>query len=96
MESLGQHLSTDLSIELETEVAKVDCGSSGYRPISKTERDLGQFDVVLWNCPPLQVEMLLPPICEWRSELSKVEMVPCWAVMLAFNKRWDVPLDRTF
>ena len=96
MESLGQHLSVDLSIELETEISKVDCGQNGYRLSSKTNRDLGEFDVVLWNCPPLQAERLLPPKCEWREELSKVEMVPCWSVMIAFENRWNLPFDGAF
>lgn len=96
MESLGEHLAMDLSIDLETEVSKVELRPSGYRLISKTERDLGEFDIVLWNCPPVQVENLLPPQCHWRSELTKVEMVPCWSVMLAFEDRWSVPFDGAF
>jgi len=96
MESLGKHLSTDLSIELDTEIAKVEARPSGYRLITETDRDLGEFDIVLWNCPPPQVEKLVPPLSEWRAELSKVEMVPCWSVMLAFDKRWDVPFDGAF
>jgi len=96
MESLGQHLSTDLSIELETEVAKVELSPKGYRLVSKTDRNLGDFDIVLWNCPPLQVGKLVPASCQWRAELSKVEMVPCWAVMLAFENRWDIPFDGAF
>jgi len=96
MESIGQHLSKDLSIELDTEVAKVEQEQHGVRLVSTTDRNLGIFDIVLWNCPPLQVGKLVPESCAWRSELSKVEMVPCWAVMLAFENRWDVPFDGAF
>lgn len=96
MESLAQHLSTDLRIEFETEVAKVECEPNGYHLITSTNRSLGAFDIVLWNCPPAQVERLLPSQCEWRSELSRIEMVPCWSVMLALEKRWDVPFDGAF
>ena len=96
MESLGEHLAMDLSIDVETEVSKVELRPSGYRLTSTTERDLGEFDIVLWNCPPGQVENLLPPQCHWRSELTKVEMVPCWSVMLAFEDRWSVPFDGAF
>jgi predicted NAD/FAD-dependent oxidoreductase len=96
MESLGKHLSTDLSIELETEVSRVDYDGRIYRLVSKTNCELGEFDMVLWNCPPRQVEQLVSPQCAWRSELGKVEMVPCWAVMLALEKHWDVPFDGAF
>ena len=96
MESLAMHLATELSIELATEVARVERGSNGYRLVSTQDGNLGEFDIVLWNCPPPQVEKLLPELCEWRSELAKVEMVPCWSVMLAFEERWDVPFDGAF
>ncbi len=96
MQSLGAHLAKELSIAFETEVAKVECEPNGYRLLSKTDSDLGQFDVVLWNCPPAQVERLLPQKCVWRDQLSKVEMVPCWSVMLAMENRWNVSFDGAF
>jgi predicted NAD/FAD-dependent oxidoreductase len=96
MESLGTHLASDLKIAWETQVAKVERESSGFRLTSKTGSDLDRFDVVLWNCPPVQVENMLPLQCEWRDQLSKVEMVPCWSIMLAFEDRWTVPFDGAF
>lgn len=96
MESLGMHLSQDLSVALESEVTSVVQEKNGYRLMSKEDRVLGDFDVVLWNCPPAQVARQLPLYCSWREELSKVEMVPCWAVMLATELRWQVPFDGAF
>ncbi len=96
MQSLGAHLAKEVLIELETEVVRVESGPNGYQLLSKTGSDLGQFDVVLWNCPPAQVERLLPLKCNWRDQLSKVEMVPCWSVILAFENRWNVPFDGAF
>lgn len=96
LESLGIHLSRDLSVALESEVASVVQVSDAYRLISKDDRVLGDFDVVLWNCPPAQVAKQLPLNCSWREELFKVEMVPCWAVMLATEHRWQVPFDGAF
>ncbi len=96
MESLAKHLSTDLSIEVDTEIVNVQRRETGYRLTSKANRELGEFDVVLWNCPPHQVEKLVPQSTEWVPELSKVEMVPCWAVMLGLDHRWDVPFDGAF
>ncbi len=96
MESLGIHLSRDLSVALESEVASVVQESDAYRLMSKDDRVLSDFDVVLWNCPPAQVAKQLPMRCSWREELSKVEMVPCWAVMLATERGWQVPFDGAF
>jgi photolyase PhrII len=96
MESIGTHFAKDLSIAFETEVTRVECEPKGYRLLSKTGRDLGAFDLVLWNCPPVQVQKLIPLECNWRDQLSQVEMVPCWSVMLAFEQRWNVPFDGAF
>ncbi len=96
MESLGEHLAQDLSIEVETEVSKVEFASNVYRLTSKTDRDLGEFEIVLWNCPPVQVGKLVPNSCHWQAELAKVSMMPCWSVMLGFECRWDVPFDGAF
>lgn len=96
MESLAKHLGSELPIELDTEVATAVLGPNGYQLTSRAGKSLGEFDVVLWNCPPAQVEKLAPPNCIWREELAKVEMVPCWAVMIAFKERWDVPFDGAF
>lgn len=96
MESLGKHLASDLSVLLDTEVATVVRQPDGYRLTSRTGMPLGEFDIVLWNCPPAQVEKLVPSNCDWRPELAKVEMVPCWAVMVAIENRWEVHFDGAF
>ena len=96
MESLAQHLSTDLSIQFETEVERVEPIDGGYQLFAKNNQDLGFFDMVLWNCPPLQTARQIPMICNWRERLSQVEMMPCWAVMVAIERRWDIPLDGAF
>lgn len=90
MESLREHLAMDQLIDLETEVSQVERRHSGHGLTSKTERDLGAFDIVLWNHPPEQVRNLLSTQCDWRLELTNVEIVPCWSDMLAFEERWRV------
>ncbi len=96
MESLGIHLSTDLTMAWNTEVTSVVTMESSFRLRDRDNRDLGDFDIVLWNTPPPQVTKLLPDRCHWREELASVEMVPCWAVMLALQSRWNLPFDGAF
>lgn len=96
MESIAQHLATDLTIQFETEVERVLRNSRGYRLFGSDEREFGNFDIVLWNCPPNQTKKQLPSDCEWQDRLANVEMVPCWAVMVATESRWDIPLDGAF
>ncbi len=96
MESLPEHLATDLSIQFETEVERVLRMDHGYQLSGCGNRDLGEFDIVLWNCPPLQTKKQLPADCNWQGRLGRVEMVPCWAVMIATESRWNIPLDGAF
>ncbi len=96
MESLARHLSTDLSIQFETEVASAIPKEGGYQLLATEDRDLGVFDIVLWNCPPIQTSRQIPSDCNWRDRLSQVDMVPCWAVMMEIDRRWEIPLDGAF
>ena len=96
MESLAGHLSTDLDIQFDTEVEAVVRRDRGYQLYANDDRGLGAFDIVLWNCPPLQTSKQTPSDCDWKERLSKVEMVPCWAVMMALERRWKIPLDGAF
>jgi predicted NAD/FAD-dependent oxidoreductase len=96
MESLSQHLSTDLSIAFESMVERVVRNDGAYHLYANDNRELGVFDIVLWNCPPLQTLKQLPSECGWRERLYKVEMVPCWAVMIGMKRRWEIPFDGAF
>ena len=96
MESLAQHLATDLGIQFETEVQGVARTANGYQLLAKDHRELGFYDLVLWNCPPAQTLKQIPPYCCWGEMLNNVTMVPCWAVMVALEQRWDLPLDGAF
>ncbi len=96
MESLSQHLAGELELQLNTQVDCVIRQDSGFRLLAKDARELGHYDIVLWNCPPAQTLNLLPSQCDWRERLAQVEMLPCWAVLIALDSRWNVPFDGAF
>ncbi|QDV26432.1 FAD-dependent oxidoreductase [Aureliella helgolandensis] len=96
MESLAFHLATDLDIHAKTEVARVVRRESGYQLCTKVGHDLGIFDTVLWNCPPGQTAEQIPTECGWQRRLPQVDMQPCWAVMIALERRWTLPFDAAF
>jgi photolyase PhrII len=96
MESLADHLSEDLTIRYETEVGKVVRNGDTYQVTDSTGSSLGQFDMVLWNCPPIQTARQLDVPCDWQDRLSEIEMLPCWAVMFASETKWEVPFDGAF
>lgn len=96
MQSLARHLATDLTTQWETEVHQVVSDNPGYRLLSTDGRDLGVYDIVLWNAPPKQTSLQVPSNCNWIKQLSQVQMTPCWAVMVALETPWEVPFDGAF
>ncbi len=52
MNSLGQHLASGLNIAFDTQVQRVERNNKTYALVDTEQRRLGEFDVVLWNCPP--------------------------------------------
>ncbi len=96
MASLALHLANEVDIQFETEVERVVGRVSKYQLFTSDARDLGVFDTVLWNCPPVQTAKQVPTDCAWQERLGQVDMLPCWAVMIAIERRWDIPLDGAF
>lgn len=107
MNALGQHLAADVKVQTNTRVASIVVNANAahadrarsskrYRLLSEEGAELGEFDVVLFNCPPAQVAALVPEPCSWKERLTAVDMLPSWAVMVAFEQRWEVTFDGAF
>lgn len=99
MDSVGRHLAKDLTVLYRTKVAQVhktNDTSGEYVLFDDTGADLGTYDIVLWNCPPVQIANLIPAGCSWSKQLLLPELQPCWATFVAFGDRWDVPFDGAF
>ncbi len=54
------------------------------------------FDAVLVTTPAAQAAPLVAASDELRQAAESVEMTPCWAAMVAFSGRYDVPFDGAF
>ena len=54
------------------------------------------FDAVLVTTPAAQAVPLVAASEELRSAAEAVTMSPCWAAMVAFTERYDVPFDGAF
>lgn len=102
MSTIGKHLAQDLPVVSQTKVTRVESAGKRYGIYAEQEggsgedRLLGEFDAVLWNCPPAQCVPLLPQLCSWRERAANARMSPCWGVMVAFSERWQVPFDGAF
>jgi photolyase PhrII len=96
MESLADHLAKDLNVQFEVEVGQVTRKDEGYQLLAADGRQLGDFNIVLCNCPPIQTSKLINVDCDWKDQLSCVDMVPCWAVMVTMSSGWSIPFDGAF
>jgi predicted NAD/FAD-dependent oxidoreductase len=60
------------------------------------EKDLGQFDYVVVNCPPVQASALIAGNSRITEQIESVEMKPTWALMLALEEATEIPYDAAF
>ncbi|MEM9440439.1 MAG: FAD-dependent oxidoreductase [Pseudomonadota bacterium] len=93
MNALAKHLAADLEIHVGTEVSGLIPAAAGWRIDAPNKAKSKQVDLVLLATPPRQAASLLSRAPALADRLSGVDMHPCWAVMLGFDERLDLPFD---
>lgn len=96
MSAMAKHLAADLDVVLQALVTKVARDGQGWRLIGEQGVDLGVFDVLILNAPVSQSAALISEYPEFAERIRTAEIAPCWAVMLAFEERLNVPWDAAF
>ncbi|WP_235033309.1 FAD-dependent oxidoreductase [Rubripirellula obstinata] len=97
MNTVARHLATDLNIQNHTRVERlVRSDRDTWNLIDSSENDLGEFDVVIANCPAPQALHLIGQHSSMSDQIRKVKMNSTWAVMLAANGLSDIPYDAAF
>ena len=86
MNRLVKEIAKNSSVELQT---KIDClhndGSNWYLN-SDDGRTFGAFDAIVMTAPPVQTLNLLDLHAPGLSKnLAKVQMLPCWTLMIQFK-----------
>jgi photolyase PhrII len=96
MNSIARHLAADLDISRETHVRRLERSESGWQLYADGDRQLGEFDIVIANCPPPQALELWPAHSNLRETIASVEMEPCWSVLVELESSLDLPFDAAF
>ncbi|MEQ8785529.1 MAG: FAD-dependent oxidoreductase [Pirellulaceae bacterium] len=96
MSAIAKHLAADLDVVLQCLVTDVARDGQGWRLTGEDQRDLGAFGILILNAPAPQSATLVPEFTGFTDRIRSAEIAPCWAVMLAFNERLDVPWDAAF
>jgi len=93
MKALAAPLAAGLDIRFETSVREVAPAQGGWRLTSAGEPGDGVYDAVVIAVPAPQAAPLAAAAPELSAHLARVEIAPCWALMLAFEEARAAPFD---
>jgi predicted NAD/FAD-dependent oxidoreductase len=96
MNSIANYLSNSLHITTQTRVASMTRRGDQWLLQDDADRELGSFDALIVALPSAQAADLLTGLPELAQQVSQCRLVPCWAVMAAFERRLDLSFDGAF
>ena len=86
MNAICKHLASDLNVQTQTQIGKIESGEEGIRLTDDAGRMLGPFERVIVSAPAPQTADLLVDFPKLAQPISKIQMQPCWAVMASFER----------
>ena len=96
MNTLVDHLASDLNVQTDTCISKLDSVNGKWSLIDTVGKKQGVFDWVILNCPPHQSLRILDGQSALTGQMSKVKMDPCWTMMLTTGDLKDMGFDAAF
>ncbi|QDU18512.1 NAD(P)/FAD-dependent oxidoreductase [Urbifossiella limnaea] len=95
MAAVAADLAATLAVRRATRVARAARTPAGWQVVDEAGGGAGPFDFLVAALPAPQAAELLAPH-PFAAEAACTPMTPCWAVLLAFADRLDVPWDGAF
>ena len=86
MNRICKHLAEDLNVRKQTRVARVKNDESGLTLFDENDESLGHFDRAVVSIPAEQAAILLAGDKAMVEVLDRIQMNPCWAVMVGFER----------
>ena len=97
MSAICKRLAAGQDLRCGVRVGRIETSQSATVVLDEHGHALGEFDFVVVTAPPAQTAALLAEASpKLAARAASVEMKPCWAVMLAFDSKLDVPYDGAF
>ena len=97
MSSIARYLGRGAEVRYDRCLAFIERCSAGWQLLFEGGSTAGPFKYLLLTMPAPQANRLLAPVCPHLAEQAgTVRMSPCWATMLAFERRLDVDFDAAF
>lgn len=95
MSAVAAHLAATLAVRRATRVARVARTPAGWQVVDEAGGGSGPFDFLVAALPAPQAAEVLAPH-PFAAEAAGTPMAPCWAALVAFADRLDVPWDGAF
>jgi renalase len=96
MNAIGKHLAMGLDVLNDTRVSKLRRHDSSWRLVDDAGRDLGVYDAIVAALPSAQAADLLATAEMKDARIRRCRFAPCWAVLLGFDCRLELPFDGAF
>jgi predicted NAD/FAD-dependent oxidoreductase len=96
MNALCHDLSDSLTVTFNTPVSRILRANGAWALACDGGRELGQFNRVIVTTPPAQAAPLLADAPNLAQRVASAEMLPCWAVMVVFDRGLDIEWDGAF
>ncbi len=93
MSALSRHMLRGITVVSQTRVRSVRRQRDGWMLRSGPGRSLGPFDALFVAIPPSQAVEVADGTSPLVNDIRQVVMVPCWAVVVAFESQIDAPWD---
>jgi predicted NAD/FAD-dependent oxidoreductase len=91
-----KQLAEAIEVRTSTLVASAQLLSNQWQLTSDNGADLGRFDQLIVNLPPVQARALLHDQAELLAAMKNAVMEPCWAVMVGFDETVTTDFDAAF
>lgn len=95
MSAMAACLAADLAICREVHIERIVRTSDAWELADATGKKLGPFQFLVVSLPAPQSAVLLGSH-PFVAEAAGVAMAPCWALLVAFEDRLEVPWDGAF
>ena len=96
MSALTRYLSSGLDIRYQMRIARVKRSDGRWQLTGDQGEHAGRFDVLLVTTPPAQAKTLLKDAPHLAKQIEAASMLPCWAVMVAFEQALQLEYDGIF
>ncbi len=96
MSALARNLASGIRVDSGTFVAGVERVGNRWKLLDGDHESLGTYDVVVVALPPEQAFKLLTSSPSLAAKASSVEMQPCWASLVVFDKPLSLKVDGLF